>query len=41
VIEQIFGVFEHHFKLSTAAPEYPFKIQAMSIVAMAALHNFI
>lgn len=41
VIERIFGVLKRRFKLSTTAPEYPLNIQAMFIVAMALLHNFI
>jgi hypothetical protein len=41
VIERIFGVFKRRFKLSTTAPEYPLKTQAMFIVAEGALHNFI
>jgi hypothetical protein len=41
VIERIFGVLKRRFKLSTIAPEYPLKIQAMFIVAEGVLHNFI
>jgi len=41
VIERIFGVLKRRFKLSTIAPEYPLKTQAMFVVAEGVLHNFI
>ena len=41
MIKCIFGVLKHRFKLTTAAPKYSLKIQAMFIVAEGALHNFI
>ena len=41
VIEHIFGVSKHCFKILNIAPEYPFKIQCKLPPALCALHNFI
>jgi hypothetical protein len=41
VIEHIFGVFKCAFSITQAAPEYPITTQAMFIVALVAIHNYI
>jgi len=41
VIEHIFGVSKHHFKILNIAPEYPFKTQCKLLPVLCALHNFI
>jgi DDE superfamily endonuclease len=41
VIECIFGVLKHCFRILHLAPEYNMDIQARILVSLAALHNFI
>jgi hypothetical protein len=41
VIERIFGVFKCAFSITQAAPEYPITTQAMFILALATIHNYI
>ena len=41
VIERIFGVLKHRFRILYMAPEYSMDIQARIPAALAAIHNFI
>lgn len=41
IIEHIFGVIKHCFKLLINPPEYPIHMQAKSVVALCALFNFL
>jgi len=41
VIERIFGVMKHRFRILLLAPEYSLEIQARIPAALAAIHNFI
>src|SRR6266404_5929446 len=41
VIEWIFGILKHRFKILQLAPEYNMSIQALIPPVLAALHNFI
>jgi hypothetical protein len=40
-VERIFGILKHRFAVFTRAPEYPVEMQAMLVVAIGALHNFL
>lgn len=41
VIERIFGVVKHRFKLLVVSPEYDLATQAKMVPAICVLHNFI
>jgi hypothetical protein len=41
VVERIFGVLKHRFRILLIAPEYDMTIQARIPPALCALHNFI
>jgi DDE superfamily endonuclease len=41
VIERIFGVLKHRFRILLLAPEYSLEIQARIPAALCAIHNFI
>jgi hypothetical protein len=41
VIERIFGVLKHHFRILIHAPRYNLQIQARIPAAMCTIHNFI
>lgn len=41
MIERIFGVLKHRFRILLLSPEYPMTIQARIPAALCAIHNFI
>ncbi|THU80096.1 hypothetical protein K435DRAFT_561841, partial [Dendrothele bispora CBS 962.96] len=41
VIERIFGVVKRQWKIVRENCEYPFRVQSVMPLAIAALHNFI
>jgi hypothetical protein len=41
VIERIFGVLKHRFRILLLAPEYSLQVQARIPAALCAIHNFI